>query len=202
MLYIYIFFKFFKKIRILSKTNKTVLVKINKKKNLFFKRRTLSKYFLSKRVSTVLKKRKKIKSFKRKHIDKGNFFFKKFFFKTINKNRKFMKNFFFLPNKVRQKKITKKIYNNSKNTFINDSSYEYTLLNITLRSGIFFFFQDTMLVLKKSLIYVNCQPVQNFHMVLNVGDCIQLNISKKVYRYIKFCVKFLKKRAALLRYNA
>jgi len=91
IIYILTFFKFFRKVKIILSVNKKQLLKINKKKNLFFKKKATSKYFLSKRLSIVLKKRKKIKTFKRKHIDKGNFFFKKFFFKTILKNRKFLK---------------------------------------------------------------------------------------------------------------
>jgi len=202
IIYVFTFFKFFKKVRILNNVNKKQLLKINKKKNLFFKKKTTSKYFLSKRLSIVLKKRKKIKSFKRKHIDKGNFFFKKFFFKTILRNRKFLKNFFFLPKKVRQTKVTKNIFNNSKKLFLHNSSYEYSLLNIVLRSNIFPFIQDSIKVIKKGLVYVNGKQLNNFNTTISVGDCIQFIISNKIYKFMKFCRKFFKKKAAIFKFNA
>ena len=202
ILYVYTFFKFKKKIKIFNHLNKKKLLKINKKKNLFFKRRAVNKYFLSRRVSIVLRKRKKVKSFKRKFFEKGNFFFKKFFFKTLIKNRKFLKSFFFLNNKIRQKKLTKKIINNSKKSFTKNISYEYTLLNIILRSAFLPFIPDVVQIIKKGLVCVNGNKILNFNTTLNVGDCIQFNVSKKIFFFIKFCRKFLKKKAAIFRYNA
>lgn len=73
-----------------------ILIKINSKKNLFFKKKYNLKTLSSKRLSIILRKRKKLKVFKIKKTDKGNFYFKKFFFKTLLKTRKYLRLFFFL----------------------------------------------------------------------------------------------------------
>ena len=95
-MYLYFFlFKFFKKFSLKFFENLNNLQKINKKKNIFFKKKYRTKILVSKRLSFLLRKRKKFKYFKSKKVDKGNFFFKKFFFKTLLKSRKFLKGFFF-----------------------------------------------------------------------------------------------------------
>jgi len=77
------------------------------KKNLFFKKRNSQISLISKRLTIVLKKRKDDKEPRFKKVDKGNFFFKKFFFKTLLKSRKFLKGFFFLIKKRDKKKMQK-----------------------------------------------------------------------------------------------
>ena len=88
-------FKFLKQIQFKLFFNTLHLTKINNKKNLFFKKKFNTKVLVSKRLSFVLRKRKKLKNFKSKKVDKGNFFFKKFFFKILLKSRKSLRRFFF-----------------------------------------------------------------------------------------------------------
>lgn len=172
---------------------------IFKKKNLFFKKKNYKNILISKRLTIVLKKRKKIKLFKPKKIDKGNFFLKKFFFKILLKNRKFFKSFFYLSKEVRQKKITKILLKNTKNT--RNNSYEYTLLNILLRSNLFLFLRDVNSYIRSGLVYVNNKVTYNYNCILNEGDCVQLVLCKSTYKYLLFSKKLLKKKLSLYRFN-
>ncbi len=72
--YIYIFYKFFKKFVLNNFFKKNHSIKIYKKKNLFFKKKNFKLNLISKRLSLILRKRKKTKTFKNRKIDKGNFF--------------------------------------------------------------------------------------------------------------------------------
>lgn len=181
----------------------TTIIKINKRKNLFFKKKNSQKSLISKRLSIVLKKRKKIKLHKVKKVDKGNFFFKKFFFKTLLKSRKFLKKFFFLNTKVRQKKISKLIFKNQKRMASKKNySYEYSVLNTLLRSNIFFFIKDLMLFVKAGHVYINNKPILNYALLVNDGDCIQIPISREMYNYINFSKKVLKKKIALFKHTS
>jgi hypothetical protein len=201
-MYLYIFYKFLKKFSLKGVFLKNFSIKIVKKKNLFFKKKSFKNSLISKRLSFVLKRRKSLKMFKSKKIDNGNFFLKKFFFKILLKNRKFFKNFFFLNDKIRQKKITKLIYKNKiyKNNLKN-ISYEYTLLNILLRSRLFFFIKDTLKFIKNNFVFVNGIIVSDFNYFLNSGDCVQLIITNNYYKYIHFSRKLLKKKLAIYKFN-
>ena len=202
-MYIFIFFyKFSKKILLRFFENLNFLKKINKKKNLFFKKKFRVKILISRRLSIVLRKRKKFKLFKSKKVDKGNFFFKKFFFKTLLKGRKFLKFFFYLSKKTRQLKITKSIILNKKNTNYKNSTYEYTLLNILLRSHICIFVLDALQLIKFNYIYVNGVFIDNYNTILSENDFVQLKIHKCIYKYILFSKKLLKKKTALFRLNS
>jgi hypothetical protein len=201
--YIYIFlYKFSKKYLLSLFYDLDFLKKINKKKNLFFKKKFKVKTLISKRISIILRKRKKFKSLKPKKVDKGNFFFKKFFFKTLLKSRKFLKSFFFFNLKIRQLKVTKSISDFSKNNYFNNSTCEYTVLNILLRSHICLFVADSLKLIKLNFIFlngvINCNP----QTLLTTGDYIQLRISTTLYKYILFSKKLLKKKLALFRLNS
>jgi len=192
------FLKFHKNIYLNLFLKKSLLIKTNMKKNLFFKKRNSQISLISKRLTIVLKKRKDDKESRFKKVDKGNFFFKKFFFKTLLKSRKFLKGFFFLNNKVRQKRITKMIFKSQKNLLSGKGhSHEYTLLNTLLRSHFFFFIKDLMSFIKIGHIYLNSTPIFNYNIVICEGDCIQLPIFKKMYKYMQFSRKILKKKTAL-----
>jgi hypothetical protein len=189
--------KFFLKTSIKKNFSK----KIFQKKNLFFKKKKFKLNFISKRLSIILKKRKRLKLIKIKKPDNGNFFLKKFFFKTLLKSRKFFKNFFFLNKKTRQKKITKLIIKNKSFSNKTNSSYEYSLLNVLLRSKFFFFIKDVVKVIKNNLVFVNGVVISDFNFIINSGDCIQLMISSLFYRYIYFSKKILKKKLALYKFS-
>jgi hypothetical protein len=180
------------------------IIKINKKKNLFFKKRFGNKILVSKRLTIVCRKKKiqtKLKHSKFRQ-DTGNFFFKKFFFKTLLKSRKLLKPFLFLGNKSRQKKLTKEICKNTKKVFPNNENYENTVINVLLQSHSFFFQKDASFFLKKGLVSVNGFVLINANSVLRCGDCIQLPVSKLYLLYIKFCRRFFKKKVALFKYNS
>lgn len=181
--------------------NKTI-IKAHKKKNLFFKKKNLKQVLVSKRLSIVIRKRKKLKLFKHRKLDKGKFFFKKFFFKILLKNRKFLKNFFFLNKKTRQKKITKFILNNgTSKSKEHNSCYEYCLLNVLLRSRLFFFEKDVFNFVRHGLVFLNGKSVSNWKCNTRSGDCIQLSISSIYYRYFKFSRKLLKKKLSLYKFS-
>lgn len=197
--YMYVFYKFFKKFLLKTTKNKILIKNILKKKNLFFKKKNFRNILISKRLTIVLKKKKKLKSFKPKKVDKGNFFFKKFFFKILLKNRKFFKSFFNLSPRMKQKKLTKILLKNSSNT--RNSTYEYTLINVLLRSNFFIFFKDVDVYIKSGLVYINNIVIQDINHHVIEGDCIQLILSKNTYRYIIFSKKLLKKKLSLYRFN-
>lgn len=197
--YIYIFYKFFKKFFFKTFKNKNFIRNMYKKKNLFFKKKNFKNVLISKRLNIVLKKKKKLRLFKPKKIDKGNFFLKKFFFKILLKNRKFFKSFFYLSPKIKQTKITKIISKNKKN--LNNNSYEYTLLNVLLRSNLFFFVKDVIKYISRGLVYVNNKIIYDFNFVLCMGDCVQLVLCKNTYKYILFSKKLLKKKLSIYRFN-
>lgn len=199
-----IFFYKFKKLFFLLKNllNSKTIAKIYKKKNLFFKKKNLKSVLVSKRLSIVIRKRKKLRTFKRRRVDKGNFFFKKFFFKTLLKNRKFLKNFFFLNDKTRQKRITKFILN-SKTYKSNDRNrcYEYSLLNVLLRSRLLSFDKDAIKLIKCGLVFLNGKVILDWKCNIRMGDCIQLSLSSVYFKYLKFSRKLLKKKLAFYKFS-
>ena len=194
-------FKFLKQIQFKLFFNTLHLTKINNKKNLFFKKKFNTKVLVSKRLSFVLRKRKKLKNFKSKKVDKGNFFFKKFFFKILLKSRKSLRRFFFFNSKVRQQKITKHIFKNQKLDLIN-SSYEFTLFNLLLRSHFCIFMGDVISLIKNNFVYLNGLVVSQVDLIVLQHDCIQLKITTTIYKYIQFCKKNLKKKLSLFRFNS
>lgn len=181
-------------------SNKT-LIKINTRKNLFFKKKYNTKTLSSKRLSIILRKRKKLKNIKTKKTDKGNFYFKKFFFKTLLKTRKFLKRFFFFNNKVRQSKITRSIVKCTNSSY-NYNNFELTIFNTLLRSHFCIFLKDALLLIKNGFVYLNGCVVTQHDSILNIYDCIQLRICNYTYKYIQSSKKFLKKKLALFRLNS
>ena len=202
VLYVFIKFKFFKTYFSFQDFDFNKKILLSKKENFFTKKKKIAKYFLSLRVSFAVKKRhQEMIFFKLKGKRGGNFFFKKNFFRNFFKNRKLLKNFFFLRKKIRQTKITKLIFKNSKKNSLRDMTYEYTLLNILLRSHFFFFIRDAIQAIISGLVYINGYPSYKYNTILQEGDCLQLSIKKKLYKYLKFCRKFFKKKAALFKHN-
>jgi hypothetical protein len=201
--YIYIFiYKFSKKVLVNLYYNLDFVKKINKKKNLFFKKKSKVKTLISKRISILLRKRKKFKFIKIKRIDKGNFFFKKFFFKTLLRSRKFLKSFFFFNKKTRQLKITKSISILKKNKHTSNCVYEYTVLNILLRSHVCLFVSDALRLIQTFAVFLNGCSIKDPYIVLSQNDFIQLKISTNLYKYILFSKKILKKKLALFKLNS
>lgn len=175
---------------------------MNKKKNLFFKKKFKVKTLISKRISILLRKRKKFKLVKVKRIDKGNFFFKKFFFKTLLRSRKFLKSFFFFNKKTRQIKITKSIARIKKNKYTNNCVYEYTVLNVLLRSHICLFVSDALRLIQTFTVFLNGFAIRDPYMVLSQNDLVQLKISTNLYKYVLFSKKILKKKLTLFKLNS
>lgn len=200
-IYIHLY-RFLKKVKLIEVFNTKILNKINVRKNLFFKKKYSPKVLASKRLSILLKKRKKLKMFKPKKTDKGNFFFKKFFFKTLLKTRKYLKRFFFFNNKVRQTKITNYISKNNKLLKQYNNNYEFTLLNILLRSHFCLSFKDALILIKNKFVYINGSIVNQYNATLLINDFLQLKLSTYTYKYIQFSKKFLKKKLALFRLNS
>lgn len=202
-LYIYIcIFRFLKQIKFKQIFNMKTLGKLNLRKGLFFKKKYSPKILASKRLSVLLRKRKKLKNFKTKRVDKGNFFFKKFFFKTLLKTRKYLRRFFFFNSKVRQTKITNYISRNAKLLKIHNSNYEFTVLNVFLRSHFCLSFRDALLLIKGGFVYINGLAVTQHSATLLINDVLQLKLSYVMYRYIQFSKKLLKKKLALFRLNS
>jgi hypothetical protein len=201
-IFLFIFlFKFLKQIKFKQIFNNNTINKIGIKKNLFFKKKYNPKTLASKRLSIVLRKRKKLKNFKIKKTDKGNFYFKKFFFKTLLKTRKYLRRFFFFNNKTRQTKITKSISRNSKMRLL-PNNYELTIFNTLLRSHFCLFLKDVLILLKNGFIYLNGVPVTQYDTILNPYDCLQLRICKYTYKYIQSSKKFLKKKLSAFRLSS
>ena len=185
----------------LKRCDKRKLKKILNKQNIFFKKVSRQKIVLSKRLSLVLKKRKGF-GFKKKKINLGKFFFKKFFYKTIMGGRKLIKNFFFLNSKVRQKNITKTLIKHNNVKFKYNNPYEYSIMNILLRGHFFLTTKDVLFALKNGFIFLNGSVTSSYKTQIGFGDCIQVYISKNLYKYCFFFKKLLKKKAALYKYNA
>jgi hypothetical protein len=207
ILYFIYFLKFFKFktfLFLLNTQQKNTLIKSNKKKNLFFKKKAVDKIYLSKRLSLILKKKWEVSmgSFKKQNRDSGNFFFKKFFLKTLYSSRVSLKSFFFLPSKTRQKKITKIIFKNSKKFFLSNMSYEYTVINILIRCNMFSCMRDALFTINSNCVYVNGLVVINANTILNIGDCLQISIFDNFYKFIKFFRKFFKKKVAIFKFHA
>lgn len=203
-LYVYIFINLLKLVKVLlfrPYDSSLVLKKFNSRKNLFFKKKTRKKFLVSKRLSLALRRRIEYKIDRIKKIDRGNFFFKKHFYRTLIKNRKLIKVFFFLNEKTRQLKISKKILKNQRQFICKNSTYEYTVLNILLRSHFCLFLSDALLLIKNSFFYLNGIYLNNIDLIIVKNDCLQFKLSKSIYNYIKRSKKLLKKKTALVRYN-
>lgn len=180
-----------------------MLISFNKKKNLFFKKKSKLKFLISKRLSIVLRKRKKLKNlYNNKKIDKGNFFFKKFFVKTLFRSRKFLKIFFFLKEKTRQKKISKYILKTQKSYFLQNATYEYSALNLLFRSHFCLFVSDIFFLFKSGFFFLNGVCIKNPNTLINTADCIQLRLSISIYKYIYISKSFLKKKIAFFRHHS
>jgi ribosomal protein S4 len=200
--FLFFFYKFYKNILLNFFFDKNLSIKINKKKNLFFKKKESKESLISKRISIVLKKRKKLKLFKSKKIDKGNFFLKKFFFKTLLKNRKFLKKLFYFNPLKKQLKLTRKIYSFSKDIDNKTTSVlEYSLINVLLRSCLFSFRKDVLNFINLGLVHINGCVVYDSNMILCEGDIVQLPVSLYLYKYIFFSKKLLKKKMSLFRFT-
>lgn len=202
IIFLFFFYKFYKNILLNFFFNKNFSIKINKKKNLFFKKKESKDSLISKRISLVLKKRKRLKIFKSKKIDKGNFFLKKFFFKTLLKNRKFLKKLFNFNGLQKQLKITRKISFFSKSLGNNTNNFiEYSLQNLLLRSGLFSSYKDVLKFVASGLVHVNGCVVLNSNLNLTQGDLIQLPVTLSLYKYILFSKKLLKKKMSLYKFS-
>jgi len=199
-LWLLFFFKVFKKT-----INKCLLIKkgfkksLFLKKSLFFKKKLKKKTLFSRRISTIFRKKNSNRKFIKKQ-NKGNFFFKKFFFKTLLKARKNLKGFFYFKTKTRQKKITKMICAVGRGDFCN-TSLEYGIINILLRSQLFFFNKDAVFFLKKGFVFVNGRSTTDEFYAVTPYSCIQLPIFSEYYFYIKKCRKFFRKNAKAIRFH-
>ena len=80
-------------------------------------------------------------------------------------------------------------------------AYEYTILNVLLRSQFCVFLNDAKSLIRSGFIYINGLVLTDWSFILQEGDCLQLRISKSIYRYFFKSKKFLKKKIALFRYN-
>ncbi len=202
IVFLFFFYKFYKNILLNFFLPNKFVFKLNKKKNFFFKKKESKNSLISKRLTLVLKKRKKFKFFRWKKVDKGNFFLKKFFFKVLIKNRKFLKKLFYFNNKERQSKLTKTIYNTT-NKSLNNSTcfFEYSLHNLLLRSGLFSFNKDILYFIKSGLIYVNNFVINKHNLILSKGDVVQLSVNQYIYKYILFSKKILKKKISLFKFS-
>lgn len=141
----------------------------------------------------------KINDFKR--VDYGNFFFKKSFYRTLIKSRTVLKDFFFLNDKVRQKKISKKILNDQKQFKSKDITYEYSILNIVLRSHFCLCLSDALLFIKGGFFSLNGVCINKTNLVIVKHDCLQLKLSNSILSFLKKSKKILKRKTALVRYN-
>jgi len=186
-----------------TKFKNTILKKLCKRKTLFFKKKYNKKVLVTKRLIIFLREtRNKFNfRFRRRKRFQSNFFLKKFFLKSLYKNRNLFRIFFLLNKKTRQKKITKIIFRKSKKFFKNNT-YEYSIINILLRSHFFYFIKDAFIFLKSNLIFLNGIVCKNYDFFVNIGDRIQLEVHSSFYKYLMFCRKFFKKKIALIRYNA
>lgn len=198
----FLFLKFYRWYNMFQKSFlKKFLKKIFKKKNLFFKKKYNTRVIVSKRLTIAVRRRKKkfFKKFKKKNF--GNFFVKKFFLKSLYKNRNLFRIFFYLNKRTRQKKINKLIFKKSKK-FFKKNTYEYSLMNILLRSHMFFFIKDALVFIKEGFIFLNGLVVKNYDFFLKCGDRVQININSNFFKYIKSCRKFFKKKVAIIRYES
>ena len=186
-----------------TKFKRTILKKLFKRKTLFFKKKHDKKVLISKRVVSFLKTNQNKFRFqsKRKKKIQSNFFVKKFFLKSLYKSRNLFRTSFLLNKKTRQKRITKLIFRKSKK-FYKNNTYEYSLLNILLRSHFFYFIGDAFIFLNHSLVYLNGTVCNNYDSFLGIGDKVQLEINPPFYNYLKKCRNFFKKKLALIKYNS
>jgi len=118
------------------------------------------------------------------------------------KSRKFLKSFFFYTKKVRQIKVTKSILLNQKHFFQKNSSYEYTLLNVLLRSHFFLFVKDAIKFIKKGFVMLNGVYCNKYDTTIVVGDCIQLSVFASFYKYFLFYKNLIKKNLILYKHNS
>ena len=168
---------------------------IANKKGLFFKKKQTNKILVSKRVSLLLRKRKRFSS-KVVKRDTGNFFFKKFFYKTLLRSRTWLGSFFSFKSHFRQNRLTNRIDK------YKVGGHSTTLHEMLLRGGLFFFSSDAIIAIKNGLVYKNGASLYNKDNLIVGGDVIQVAISKSFYDYLLFCKKFFKKKIKLFRYNA
>jgi len=169
---------------------------LNKKKNMLFKKKFTKKVLISKRISLLLKKRKSWDNNQKlvRRFDSGSFFFKKFFFKTLIRSRKILKTTISIKSRARQYNITKILGKCKPNSL--------SITNLLLFSQLFFFNHDVQKALSFGYIYLNGKQIKHTGLLVNIGDLIQIKLSKKIYKYIKICKTFFKKKVKLYRFLA
>ncbi len=82
------------------------------------------------------------------------------------------------------------------------NSYEYTIFNVILRSSFCIFLKDVLLLFKNNFVYLNGSIVLQHDGIVSINDFLQIKISKKMYNYIYFSKKFLKKKLSTFRLNS
>lgn len=101
-------------------------------------------------------------------------------------NRFILRNYFFFK-KMRQFKFTRffsKILKSDYFSFI--KFFEFSLMNVLLRSRLFFTNDECIFVIKNGLVRVNGVKVVDVFHRLMVGDVVQIPISNKYYTFYKY----------------
>jgi len=172
-----LFFKKELKKKIEKKSNNSFLINILEKQkflHLIEKKKTYSSFY------NLMNGKKKLK-------------------KIILSNRRYYNflNFFNLKNSF---KLTKNILIKSKqNLNLNIVNFEYSLVNILLRSGLFKSYLDIKFLLSKNYIYLNRNIIKNSKLILEQNDLIELNISYKFFNYIFFFRSLLLKNISKIK---
>ena len=189
-----------KKISFLKKVNnidKNILFRVGSrswKKNIFRKKSWLFfNKFLTKKttptnsikspkannykfVKSVFSKRKKIKPL----------FNAKFKFQRVIYNNRLIFQHFFNFKKMRQHKFTKYFNSFFKSSFTKlILKLEFSLINILIRSKFVFSKENANILINKNIVFVNGYLCQTSNKSLNVGDRVQLLLTKNYYYYFR-----------------
>jgi hypothetical protein len=175
------FIKFKKRSGLFKKKNKLkyyLLVKLNSFKHYKNLNNINRNPFTSSRIV------KKKSSILPKDFDVNKFLeLKRKTFKLFNLNRNIIKDFFRIK-KSRQFQLTKIFSKTLKVRFFNFlMDFELSIYNLLIRSKLAFSFNESLFFLKNGFILINGITTYNQYKVLNLGDVVSLNVSKKFYKF-------------------
>lgn len=122
--------------------------------------------------------------------------------KIVLNNRKFFKLILLKKKLVISQKLSNIINKKAKNTASKlILNFEYIIFNIVLRSNIIKSFEDLLILIKFSRIYLNRKYISNINIILGIGDVVEIYLSSRMFNYNNYFKKLFKKSLIKIKYK-
>jgi hypothetical protein len=124
----------------------------------------------------------------KKDIDYVNFDYRYKINKYVSNNRFILLSFFKynLKRQFKKNKFISKLVKLPFNFFL--KNFEFSILNILLRSSFFFNHRDVFFFLKNNFFFVNGLNLKNINYTFNVNDVFMMSLNKYYFFYYKYII--------------